>query len=176
MTMDLCPYCRQRTAVKILQKNDSELSKVQCLRCSRSYQVELALRMGETQQGEVEGDEMTMHKAAVSLEPDSAGKITSALTPAELDTLWETRLANAQKGISDPYARKNAYDEELRRLVTELHQVQRTAAGVSPIISDVRAEMEALGKDDALKTPLDLIKEARRHSRLTDREFGGYRN
>jgi K+/H+ antiporter YhaU regulatory subunit KhtT len=161
---DLCPYCRQRTVVKVLQKNTESLSSVQCSGCSRTY--ELALN---------EGEETTMQKAAVTLEPDSAGKITSALSVDELFASWDTRLANAQKGISDPYARERARMAELNRLMAELQQFQRAGASVIPIIHDVSAEVQALGKDDGAKSTLDLIKDARRSGSRDPRDFICYR-
>jgi hypothetical protein len=66
----------------------------------------------------VEGDEMTMHKFAATLEPDSAGRVT------ELLATWDQRLASATKDISNPIARKRAYDDELLRLMKELRLLQ----------------------------------------------------
>jgi transcription elongation factor Elf1 len=160
MATDLCcPYCRQQTAIKILQKNDSGLSKVQCSRCSRSYELE------------VEESEMTLHKSAATLEPDSAGRVTEAMSLDELLTTWDQRLARAVEGISEPYARKRAYDDELLRLMKELRLLQDDNVANQAIFTDVSEQVAALGKDDAAKTPLDLIRDARRNSRIDPRSL-----
>jgi hypothetical protein len=161
MASDRCPYCRQVTVIKVLQKNVAGLSNVACSGCGRGYQLALD-----------EGEETTMQKFAVTLEPDSAGTITAAISPDELFASWDTRLANAQKGISDPNARERARMAELSRLTGELQQIQRAAASVRPIIHDVSAEV--LGKDDGEKTVLDLIKDAWR-TPGTNRELICYR-
>jgi hypothetical protein len=172
MATELCPYCRQRTPVMIVKKNASGLSGVQCMKCKRSYELEigdldqeLQKAYRETLDGGNPDDAATAAlraKLGFSLETDASG----ALTTASLDELlanWDVRLAKAIEGISHPIARARAHEEELIRMVKELRGLQNTNAAIQAAmpIRDVSAEVAAL-KSDGEKSTMDLIKEARR--------------
>jgi hypothetical protein len=177
MASDRCPYCRQVTVIKILQKNVESLSSVQCSGCNRSYQLALD-----------EGEETTLQKSAtrtaldggnpddaasaalraklgVTLDPDASGTITVAMQIAELYASWDGRLANAVKNAANhPIAKQRAYDEELHRLVMEDRALQNSNATMQTTLHDVSAQVEALGKTDDQKSTMDLIKDAQRNS------------
>jgi hypothetical protein len=113
------------------------------------------------------GPALALRKAAVTLDPDSAGALTTTAL-SELLANWDQRLANVVKNAAPhPIARQRAYDEEFLRMVKELRALQNSAAAIQAAmpIRDASAEMAAL-KSDGEKSTLDLVKEAHRNNRF----------
>lgn len=183
MATELCPYCRQRTPVMIVKKNASGLSGVQCMKCKRSYELEIEdfdLELQKAYRQTLDGlnpdDAATAAvraKLGVTLEADASGALTTVTSLDELLANWDTRLANAVKNAPNhPTARQRAYDAELVQMMKELHRLGDGNIKQQMVLTDVSAQMAAL-KSDGEKSVLDLIKEARRDSAFgTGRALG----
>jgi hypothetical protein len=132
-------------------------------------------------------------RLGISSLSNPGGTVWSALTPAEIEATFKQRIANAMKRFSDPSARATAGTEEWLQCMKELLQAKPSNVPMQAIIQAIPAEtMAEIGKA-AGESTLDLIKashatggsplhESRTGAlpegsrRLTDREFGRYKN